>query len=551
MGALRAVIVLACTLLIACAAIVAVDRLQAEATAGRDAELELINLRLQLAQIQDVPWGASPEEGDDVDDVRGELLWMQEEIEGSLDRLSRDGDLPEREQIIAPFERGVGALEEILELVATGRGDETGDASSLAAHQIAAADEELQKAAKRYRADSVSVLSQSRNGSAAVILLLFLAFAFVYRRAATARRRAEALADENHRLLEASRVEALTDALTGLGNRRALMADLEAARATLEGEHLLLALFDLDGFKQYNDTYGHPAGDALLARLGEQLAATMDGIGRAYRVGGDEFCITTPTAPGGAEAIAALAAAALSDEGVGFTVGCSYGFALMPDDTRRADEALLLADQRMYAQKHSGRIPPSRQSADILLRLLAERSLELERHTADVAVLAELTAERLGLPEDEMERVRLAAELHDVGKAAIPDAILLKPEPLNEDEWRFIRRHPVIGERIIRAAPSLAHTADLVRWHHERPDGTGYPDALTGDEIPIGARIIAVSDVFDAMVSDRPYRGGRSVEQALAELRRCAGTQFDPAVVDAFAAVVAERDRISAVPRAA
>jgi hypothetical protein len=137
MSALRAVIVLACTLLIACAAIVAVDRLQAEATAGRDAELELINLRLQLAQIQDVPWGASPEEGDDVDDVRGELLWMQEEIEGSLDRLSRDGDLPEREQIIAPFERGVGALEEILELVATGRGDETGDASSLAAHEIA------------------------------------------------------------------------------------------------------------------------------------------------------------------------------------------------------------------------------------------------------------------------------------------------------------------------------------------------------------------------------------------------------------------------------
>ena len=162
-----------------------------------------------------------------------------------------------------------------------------------------------------------------------------------------------------------------------------------------------------------------------------------------------------------------------------------------------------------------------------------------------MALLAELTAARLGLTPVEAERVRLAAELHDVAKAATPAANLLKRGPLNEDEWGFIRRHTVIGERIVRAAPSLAHTADLVRWHHERPDGAGYPDALSGDEIPIGARIIAVSDVFDAMVSDRPYRSGRSVEDALAELRRCAGTQFDPQVVEAFTAVVAERDAVA------
>jgi diguanylate cyclase (GGDEF)-like protein len=306
----------------------------------------------------------------------------------------------------------------------------------------------------------------------------------------------------------------------------------------------VLVLFDLDGFKQYNDTFGHPAGDSLLARLGERLAATMEGFGRAYRMGGDEFCVTAPVAAEGAEAIASLAAAALTDEGTGFSVGCSYGFALMPADTRRPDEALLLADQRMYAQKHSGRVAPSRQSADVLLRLLAERSLDLERHTADVALLAAETAERLGLMPDEVERIRLAAELHDVGKAAIPDAILAKPGPLNEDEWAFVRRHTVIGERIVRAAPSLAHTADLVRWHHERPDGTGYPDALAGDEIPIGARIIAVADVFDAMVSDRPYRAGRSIDEALAELRRCVGRQFDPVVIDAFTAVVTARERV-------
>jgi diguanylate cyclase (GGDEF)-like protein len=388
------------------------------------------------------------------------------------------------------------------------------------------------------------VLEQSRDGSAAVILLLFLAFALVYRRAVVARRRAEGLTEENRELLAVSRREALTDALTGLGNRRALMDDLAAARTTVAGEQLLLVLFDLDGFKQYNDTFGHPAGDSLLARLGERLSETMDGIGSACRMGGDEFCVTAPVGAEGAEAIAGLAAAALSEEGVGFTVGCSYGFALMPLDTRRPDEALLLADQRMYAFKHSGRVAPSRQSADVLLRLLAERSFDLERHTTDVALLAELAAGRLGLTPVETERIRLAAELHDVGKAAIPDAILLKPGSLTEEEWSFVRRHTVIGERIVRAAPSLAHTAELVRWHHERPDGTGYPDGLRGDEIPIGARIIAVADVFDAMVSDRPYRSGRGVDEALAELRRCAGSQFDAAVVEAFTAVAAERVQV-------
>jgi HD-GYP domain-containing protein (c-di-GMP phosphodiesterase class II) len=195
----------------------------------------------------------------------------------------------------------------------------------------------------------------------------------------------------------------------------------------------------------------------------------------------------------------------------------------------------------MYDNKTSGRIPPSRQSADVLLQLLTERSSELGRHTTGVGVLAEITAARLGLDEDESERIRLGAELHDVGKAAIPDAILTKPEPLSDDEWEFVRRHTVIGERIVRAAPSLSRAADLVRWHHERYDGTGYPDALAGEEIPLGARVIAVSDAFDAMVSGRPYRAAVTAEEALDELRRCAGTQFDPDVVDAFVGAVAGR----------
>jgi putative nucleotidyltransferase with HDIG domain len=211
----------------------------------------------------------------------------------------------------------------------------------------------------------------------------------------------------------------------------------------------------------------------------------------------------------------------------------------MPADTCDPDVALLLADQRMYEQKSGRRVPPSRQTRDVLLRLLAERSSELGQHTSDVSVLAAHTARQLGLDPDHVEAIRLAAELHDVGKAAIPDAILDKPGPLTDDEWEFIRRHTVIGERIVRAAPSLAHTAELVRSLHERHDGTGYPDALAGDEIAIGARVIAVSDAFDAMTTDRPYRAGVTAAEALDELRRCAGSQFDPVVVEAFIAAQA------------
>jgi diguanylate cyclase (GGDEF)-like protein len=301
-----------------------------------------------------------------------------------------------------------------------------------------------------------------------------------------------------------------------------------------------LVLFDLDGFKQYNDTFGHPAGDALLARLGERLATTMAGIGSAYRIGGDEFCVLAEADPAASDAIARLAASALSESGEGFSIGCSCGIALLPADTKSPDRALLLADQRMYERKRSGRSSATRQSADVLLKLIDERSSELGQHTGGVSTLADQTAAQLGLGDSDRAQIRLAAQLHDVGKAAIPDAILDKPGKLDPEEWAFIRRHSEIGERIVAAAPSLAHAAPLVRSHHERYDGTGYPDRLAAEDIPVGARIIAVADAFDAMITDRPYQAGISVDEALAELKRCAGSQFDPAVVDAFQLVFAE-----------
>jgi diguanylate cyclase (GGDEF)-like protein len=340
--------------------------------------------------------------------------------------------------------------------------------------------------------------------------------------------------------------QALHDPLTGLPNRRSLVAGLEegAAAATTE-RPLVLLLFDLDGFKAYNDTFGHPAGDALLVRLGHSLAAGMERVGTAYRMGGDEFCVLASSAEHSTEALALTAVSALSEYGEGFSVTASYGSVSLPTEARDVPEALRMADQRMYARKNLGsRASAGRQSADVLLRVLSERSPALGIHLGEVTALAHAVATRLHLPDDQLSPLLQAASLHDVGKAAIPDEILNKPGPLNAEEFEFMRRHTVIGERILGGAPALANAAKLVRSSHERFDGRGYPDGLREDEIPLGSRIISVCDSYDAMTSNRPYRHAMSTDGALSELSGCAGTQFDPEVVDAFRTVLAERTHV-------
>jgi two-component system, cell cycle response regulator len=242
----------------------------------------------------------------------------------------------------------------------------------------------------------------------------------------------------------------------------------------------------------------------------------------------------------GAE-IAGYAASALSEKGEGFKVGCSYGVASFPQDASTAVDALSVADQRMY-QRKAGRASASRQSTDVLLKTLSERNPGLGEHTGVVAQLAKVTAQGLGLDEHEVKRIELAGELHDIGKVAIPETVLNKPGPLDEEEWEFMRRHTLIGERILIAAPSLAQVAELVRSSHERYDGGGYPDRLAGEEIPFGASIIAVCDAFDAMTSARPYGAAISVADALTELRLCSGSQFHPRVVRAFCDVIERPD---------
>ena len=338
--------------------------------------------------------------------------------------------------------------------------------------------------------------------------------------------------------LDTTAAEARTDELTGLPNRRALLEELE--HRSNANQSYTLALGDLDGFKRYNDTFGHPAGDALLRRLGRKLAAACEGRGVAARLGGDEFCVMffghMP-----ADEANALVREALRDEGEDFRITAASGAAAVPEEAPNPSAALRLADSRMYAAKASAHPSPEQGMLGALTRMLDERHPGLGSHVEHVADLAVACAEALGLSGPDVQSVERAAELHDIGKVGIPSEILTKQGPLNDEEWDFMRRHSIIGERILTGVPSLERVASMVRSSHERWDGNGYPDGLAGEEIPLGARIILVADAFCAMTENRPYAAARSVESSRHELRACSGAQFDPAVVTAFLAMLDSR----------
>jgi diguanylate cyclase (GGDEF)-like protein len=336
-----------------------------------------------------------------------------------------------------------------------------------------------------------------------------------------------------------SRVQAVTDELTGLGNRRLLAEDLEDAIETAsQADPRMLVMYDLNGFKLYNDSFGHPAGDSLLARLGQNLAAAVAPYGKAYRMGGDEFCALLRPGDTPIQKLAAATGAALTEVGHGFEIDAAHGVALLPEDAQTSASALQLADRRLYADKESRPAGVKRQLRGVLLQVLGEREPALLHHLDGVAALALAVGRHMQLDAETLDVLVRAAEMHDIGKMAIPETILDKPGPLDEDEWVFMRRHTILGERILSAAPALVPVAKLVRSSHERWNGTGYPDGLAGNEIPLGSRIICACDAYDAIVSDRPYSPARSPEEALAELSRCAGSQFDPDVVAAVTAVL-------------
>jgi two-component system, cell cycle response regulator len=336
------------------------------------------------------------------------------------------------------------------------------------------------------------------------------------------------------------------DPLTQLGNRGRLSADL--ARGIAFGRTQTLVLADLDGFKLYNDAFGHPAGDAMLRRLSSALAEAA-GPTHAYRIGGDEFCVLLDGDLAATQETREKITGALSERGEGFKVGASLGAAELPDESRDPEEAIQLADQRMYASKDTRR--DDRRSHDalaVLVNAQRARQPDLGDHVDGVARLAVQVGERMGLLPGEVTMLRRAAELHDIGKIAIPDTILQKPGPLSSEEWEFMHQHTILGERILHAADSLAPVARIVRSTHERYDGQGYPDGLEGEEIPLAGRIIFACDAFHAMTSERPYADSMEPAEARKELRRCSGTHFDPQVVTVLGAVL-EGKRTTAPPQ--
>ncbi len=340
--------------------------------------------------------------------------------------------------------------------------------------------------------------------------------------------------------LEEHNRKAMTDPITGLGNRQHLESDVQAAISS-GGEKQVLLLFDLDGLQAYADRFGYSASDDLLRRAAQILVHSSGSLGGvAYRVDDSRFALLVPTGNSRLGEIVLTATASLHEEGREMLIGRSYGEVALPDEASDAELAMQIAGQRLSAHSQSQQRSARRQAHAVLMAVLAARRPELRDHLRVVAYRAISLGRRLGLGREEIDDVALASELQDIGLLSVPEATLEKETPLTEEEAAMIRGRPLAGERIIGAAPGLAPVAALVRASSEHYDGSGFPDGLAGDAIPIGARIITVAVAFAAMTAPRPYREAGSAEDALAELRRCAGVQFDPGVVEALAADLSE-----------
>ena len=319
------------------------------------------------------------------------------------------------------------------------------------------------------------------------------------------------------------------DGVTGLPTHERLVADLQEAIDAGDDRVLTLYLFALDGFKDYNDAYGDACGDALLEWLARKLRDAVGSYGSVYRMRGGSFALLAVGSERFTSALCASAASALGENGDGFQIYCDVGQAALPAEAPSPRAALELAARR--ASKHgSERHVKSGRRAPVD----ANEALRLVRSRRDVATLATGIARRLGVPAGEIETVETAMELCDIGNVAVPAAVLGYPGKINGPEWQFILLHTLVGERLLAGPLGMEAVAGLVRYSHERWDGSGYPHGLAGDAIPLSSRIIFVCSAFQDMTSDRPHRAALDPADALVQLERGAGSQFDPKVVEAF-----------------
>jgi diguanylate cyclase (GGDEF)-like protein/putative nucleotidyltransferase with HDIG domain len=407
----------------------------------------------------------------------------------------------------------------------------------------------------------------------------------------------QALADQlaialyNARAYQGAVEQAITDGLTGLKTHRYFMEELEREwrRATRSGNHFSVIMIDLDEFKLVNDRYGHLLGDQVLRTVAKLLSGRVRQSSLVARYGGDEFSILVPEATTEkAEALGERLRSSIEDDPFlsEHSVTASFGVGSFPEHGHTHEAILHVADAGMYLAKHENgnrvrvaslisesgqveaylevefkrkfstgpeafdqilnRIEKAIQNSDgniSVVDTVTSRARALDcsdhytqNHSQAVSRLAGQIARQLGMPGDEVEEIRRAGILHDIGKIGIPDFILYKPALLTAEEYEIMKTHSVKGQKILEPlqVEAMQRICHMVRHHHEMFDGRGYPDKLQGDQILLGARILAVADCFDTMVSDRAYKPARSYEEAFAELRRCSGTQFDPRLVEAF-----------------
>lgn len=382
---------------------------------------------------------------------------------------------------------------------------------------------------------------------------------------------------ENSQLYARAEQRSRVDELTGLFNRRHFEERMkeEISRHGRHGDAFSIFLLDLDGFKTYNDIYGHPTGDTLLNQTARLIRTSLRTGDQAFRYGGDEFIAILPEteiADGRivAERVRTVIAERMKEKEISVT--CSIGLAAYPSDGVISGELVTVADTALYFAKRTGgnRVYlPSQVLAEpledsgvyarhnglstiyALASIVEARDPYTYGHSRRVNTYAVALAEKIGLPPDQVSRISSAALLHDIGKIGVPDKVLNKKGKLNKEDWDYIKSHPRLGATIVGNMPNLIPCVSSILHHHERYDGSGYPEGLKGEQISVEARILAIADAFEAMSAARPYRPALSGEKVMSELRRCAGSQFDPELVKVFIAIVEAglAEKVSAEPQ--